>query len=272
MAAIMLAANITEQKGFKMNYEELYQEYQLLAKELKDRTAVIQKLQKSIQKEMESGDLKSFDRDIVLAKEAADRQQQILQDMKSLAEGFIRQEYFENGDFASQMLECCSESGVDVKGEFPVYEMFPYRVRFDTENQDIYVDRKKVQCMRPLSFVQGIKDGQARLMKAPFNAVSFVNELAEAYDTAVLKQNKGKDADIYLTKLYKLLAPMGRFRRDYDQQSYAFDLARLYSSDVTETKDGRRFQFGPSRNNIQAIRILDQAGQEQYLATIRFFR
>lgn len=254
-----------------MNYENLYQSYQSLAKDLKDKTSLVQRLQKSVNKEIESGDLKSFEKDIELLQEACRAQAGILEEMKALVDGFDRQAYFENGDFAEQMLAYCEDSSVDVKGEFPVYEMFPYRVRFDTENQDIYMDRKKVQCLRPLSLVQKIKTGQDKLMKASFNASTFVNELADAYDLAVLKQGKRKDADLYLTKLYKFLAPMGRFRRDYDQQSYAFDLARLYSSDVEGTRDGRRFQFVPSRNINQAIRILDKDGQEQYLATIRFF-
>jgi hypothetical protein len=64
---------------------------------------------------------------------------------------------------------------------------------------------------------------------------------------------------------------MSRFRKDYDQQSFAFDLARLYLADEITLKDGRKFQFGPSRNNKKAIRILDSLGQERYLATIRFF-
>ena len=64
---------------------------------------------------------------------------------------------------------------------------------------------------------------------------------------------------------------MSRFRKDYDQQSFAFDLARLYGSDLEAAKDGRKLQFGPSRNIGRAIRILDKEGNEQYLATIRFF-
>ena len=108
-------------------------------------------------------------------------------------------------------------------------------------------------------------------MKASFNAQAFVNELADAYDLAVLKLKKAPDADIYLTSLYKFLAPMGRFRKEYDQQSFAFDIARLYASDVETTKNGRCFQFGPSRNNNKALRILDSEGHEQFLATIRFY-
>ena len=65
---------------------------------------------------------------------------------------------------------------------------------------------------------------------------------------------------------------MSRFRKDYDQQSYAFDLARLYISGMDETKNGRKFQFGTSRKGNKSIRILDMNGQEQYLATICFYK
>lgn len=254
-----------------MNYEELYSNYQILEKEMKDKINAVQKLYKAIAKEMENGDLKSFRRDIALLETAAAEEMRILNDMKELEADFNSREYFEDGDFAAQMLAACKELDVDVKGDFPVYEMFPYKARIDAENQDLYLDRKKVQCMRPQSFAKQVKAGQDKLMKASFNALTFANELADVYDLALLKLKKRPDADIYLTSLYKYLAPMGRFRRDYDQQSYAFDLARLYASGIKETRDGRKIQFGPARDNTKAIRILDSLGQEQYLATIRFY-
>lgn len=143
-----------------------------------------------------------------------------------------------------QMLSYCEEHGVDVRGDFPVYEMFPYRVKIDAENQEIYLDRKKVPCVRPKSFVETVRKGQEKLNKASFSALTFAGELADAYDLAVLKLKKQPESDVYLTNLYKFLAPMGRFRRDYDQQSFAFDLTRLYMSDLEETRSGRHFQFG----------------------------
>lgn len=255
-----------------MNYEELYGGYQALEKELKDKINTVQKLHKAVARQMEHGDLKSFRRDIALLQTAADEEARILNDIKELEAGFDTQEYFENGEFASQMLEACGELGIDVIGSFPVYEMFPYKVKIDAENQDLYLDRKKVQCMRPKSFAGQVKAGQDKLMKASFNAFTFANELADVYDLAVLKLKKQPEADIYLANLYKYLAPMGRYRRDYDQQSYAFDLARLYTSGIREIKDGRKIQFGPSRVGNKAIRILDSEGREEYLATIRFFR
>lgn len=255
-----------------MNYENLYQNLQPQEKSVKESLASLQKLFKAILRETESGDIKSFIKDLNAMAESSAALASSLEGIKDTVKAFDAKAYFESGDFAEQMLAACQEKGVDVRGDFPVYEMFPYRVKLDTENQDVYLDRKKVQCMRPQSFVDIVRNGQEKLNKASFNAATFVNELADAYDIAVLKQNKNPEADIYLTSLYKFLAPMGRFRKDYDQQSFAFDLARLYASETEETKSGRKFQFGPSRTNNKAIRILDKDGQEQFLATIRFYK
>lgn len=254
-----------------MDYENLYQSLQPDQKSIKDSIASLQKIYKSISREMEGGDIKNLVRDLNTMKETAARLASSLESFEETVEGFDTKAYFENGEFAKQMLAACQEKGVDVRGEFPVYEMFPYRVKIDTENQDLYLDRKKVQCMRPQSFADIVQNGQEKLNRASFNALTFVNELADAYDLALLKLKKNPESDVYLTGLYKFLAPMGRFRKDYDQQSFAFDLARLYMSEVEETKSGRKFQFGPSRNNNKAIRILDKDGREQYLATIRFY-
>ena len=113
---------------------------------------------------------------------------------------------------------------------------------------------------------------QEKLNKAPFNALTFAGELSDAYELAILKLKKNPESDIYLTSLYKFLAPMSRFRKDYDQQSFAFDLARLFISGIKETKNGKKFQFGPSRNSNKCIRILNADGKEEFLATIRFYQ
>lgn len=255
-----------------MNYEELYETLQPQEKSLKDSLALMQRLFKAVMKETEGGDLKSLMRDVSAMQEACGVLKTALEDVKDTVESFDSKAYFAEGDFAEQMLSVCAQKGVDVRGEFPIYEMFPYKVKLDAENQDVYLDRKKLPCMRPLSLVNTVKAGQEKLNRVSFNAQAFVNELADAYDLAVLKLGRHDSADVYLTNLYKLLAPMSRFRKDYDQQSFAFDLARLYASGIEETKNGRKFQFGPSRKQNKAIRILDKDGKERFLATIRFFQ
>lgn len=254
-----------------MNYEDFYQDLQPQQKDVKDELAALQKLFKAVNREVEGGDIKNLAKDLEAMAQTALALSESVGAMKTAADGFDAKGYFESGEFAQQMLTACAEKGVDVRGESPVYEMFPYRVKIDTENQDLYLDRKKVQCMRPESFVDMVKAGQEKLNRASFNAATFASELSDAYDLAVLKYNRRQGDDLYLTNIYKVMAPMSRFRKDYDQQNFAFDIARLYISGTEETKSGRKLQFGPTRVGQKSIRILDKEGKEQFLATIRFY-
>lgn len=254
-----------------MDYEEIYTELVDLEKDLKDSANLITRLYKSIVKDTESGNVRSIQKSIEQLKEAGEALKERTGAVEACVNGFDSTEYFNGGSFAEQMLEECKKAEIDVIGEFPVYEMFPYKVRIDAENEEVYLDRKKLPTMRPKMVADTVKKGKEKLDKVKFNAQRFADELAEAYDLTLLKMGKRPGTDIYLTNVYKTMVPMGRFRRDYDQQSFAFDVARLYTSEEEMTKKGRRWQFGPSRKNNKAIRILDAEGNEQFLATIKFF-
>ena len=255
-----------------MDYEILYRQTQPVEKLLKDKCSALVRLQKGMSKDLAKGDLKSFAKNMALFMQAYEECGAIRNSLEQEVESFDARAYFEHGDFANQLLEMCSREEVDVVGLFPNYHMFPYKVRVDVENQDLYLDRKKISCVRPESFVQMVKSSREKLMKGSFNVNQFVNELSTAYDMALLKQgSKQNEPDMYLTTLYKFLVPMSRARKEYDQPSYAFDLARLYIAEPVVTKDGRAYQFGPSRNSGKAIRILDGNDREQFLATIRFY-
>ena len=179
-----------EERRQNVNYEELYGALAPLEKKLKDLAAGLQKSAKAIAKNTERGDLKSLAKELAACQEILKEEETIRNQIEELVEGFDAKEYFDSGDYAGQLMELCREQNVDITGSYPVFEMFPYRVRFDAENQDIYMNRKKVQYMRPLSLVRTVKDSQERLMKANFNAATFLNELAEAYDLALLKSKK----------------------------------------------------------------------------------
>ena len=164
---------------------------------------------------------------------------------------------------------------MDIKGDGNSYEIFPYRLKVDPQNAELLVNGRKAIGLRPRAVAEDMDKKRAKLMSAPFNPVLYASEMAAAYDLALLAGSKGMpcapDADVYLTTLYKFLTHMRRFRREYNDQSYALDLARLYASDSHETSDGRCLQFGPSRNNARSIRILDPLGNEQFLTTISFY-
>lgn len=259
-----------------MNYEVFYLEMQRLSTDLGDIIGNQSKAYKSLGKNMESGNLKNVGHEVLKLQNLGCDYQVSLQKMQEHLASFDPKQYLENGDFVQQMIECCQEKGVDITGHFPLYDVFPCKIKIDVENSELYLDGRKTLCLRPSGFVDAISLTREKLIGTTFNPMQFASELSWAYDATLLKQNIGKssapDTDCYLESIYKTLTPMRQFKQNYTMQNFSFDLARLYNSSIDAIKDGRKIQFGPSRNMKQAFRILDNNGNEQFLATIRFYR
>ena len=257
-----------------LGYEELYEQWQPKGKQLRDQSAALGRLCKRLAKDMELGDLKAAQRDLSALTLAADAAREAANGSADLLGGFDLTDYLAGGEYARELMGICREKGIDVKAEVAAYEIFPCKIRLDPDAREVVVDKKRLSRARPRALVSEIEAVRARLYAAPFQPAVFAEELAAAYDQVILLQTRktAPDADIYLQTLYRALTPMRRFRRDYDAQSFAFDLARLYAAEGIVLGDGRKFQFGPSRNSARAVRVLDQEGREQYLATIRFYK
>ena len=261
----------------QLNYEDFYQNILQLERGLKEKLQHTQRCFKSISKDSEKGDIRNLNKNTAEMRSLLHELGELSATLQDNLDNFDSQSYFESGAFTKQMIDYCNQYNVDIQGEASNYEIFPFKLRIDSENQDLYVNRRKVPCMRPLYFVQNIKQNIEKYFKSNFNINQFVNELANAYDLAVIVRNSGSKSpryefDVFLRDLYNYMAPTQKARRDYDMQQYAFDLSRLNSSDTEVlTRDGRGFQFGTNRTASKNIRMLDSDGREQYWATIRFF-
>ena len=257
-----------------MDYELYFTDAQACAKELKEKASAETKTVNKIQKSISNGSINALPKLISALRDATREREDALRRLEAME--FNGQEYMSNGDYAEQMLECCRQIGVDVHGSFPVYEMFPCRVAINPEGQEVIVNRKRLQCLRPSKLASDIKAELDRLAKASFNAQDFVKELATAYDLALAKASRKKpcadDAPAYLSDLYNYLTPMKRFKRDYTKNNFAYDLARLYAIDGLALEDGRAPRFDTARDSKKSIRILDRHGAEQHITTIRFVK
>ena len=257
-----------------MDYEQYLSDAQAYTKELNEKTNVQTKTVKKIGKCIADGDITSLPKLFAALREATGEREIALGRLETLTASFDGYGYMAGGDFTAQMIECCAQSGVDVQGDFPVYEMFPCRVTVNPETQDVTVDRKRLSCLRPSKLINDIKTELDRLSKVNFNTQLFAKELAAAYDLAIIRVSRKKhcadNAPVYALDLYDLLTPMKRYKKDYTKHNFAYDLARLYSEDATALDDGRILRFDTARDMKKAIRILDRYGSEQFITTIRF--
>ena len=259
-----------------MNYEELYEALQNAEKKLKETSNQSVKMYKSILKNTENGDLAELKKNLQTLGEATSVQKEAATALSELVNAFDTKKYIMDGDFTRQMLECCEEADVNVRGENGVYEMFPFKLRIvgdDDHAEEIYLNRKKLPSFRPKAVVSTIKAAQEKLNKASFNAAAFAGELADAYDTTVMKSGLRPGSNLGLIKIHKALTPMARARKEYDIQAFAYDVARLYNlgPDAWYTKTGRRFEFGTGREGSGSVRVLNAAGIETFVNTIKFF-
>ena len=259
-----------------MNYEELMTQLTPVQKALKDGAAAAGRQQKALQKNEDLGNLTEMKKTLNALNETVNTLRENLQEAEKLVSGFDTQTYFLSGDFTRQLLENCEAKGIDVQGEKGVYQMFPYKIRVVADEEhaaEVWMDRKKVNSVRPGYLAETIRAGRAKLYSANFNVQSFMNDLAEAYETARLRSDGKNTMDgttIPLTKIYKYLAPTARAKKEYDAQAFAFDLARAYEKgpEAWITKDGKRFELGTSRNG-SGYRVLSSTGVESYISTLR---
>ena len=256
------------------NYEELFAALQPAEKGLKDAANTVSKLQKNLAKATDSGSLAEAAKIAASLEEAQAELAARIGEVRAAIGGFDVARYFSEGDFTRQLLDECASRGIDVQGEKGVYEMFPYKLRVFGEGEhvgEVWLDRKKLPSVRPSYVAETVRAGQQKLYASAFKEGVFMNELADAYETCCLKNNVHIGSTQILSKIYKYMAPTARARKDYDFQAYAFDLARLFEkgSEYWVTKAGVQYQFGTSRDGKNAVRVLNSAGVEFFISTLR---
>lgn len=252
-----------------MDYESFYSEYQVREKKVKEKVAIVNKYFKAIGKDGGRGEYKNLIQDTALLQSATEALQAEISKLIEYVSCFDNEEYYQGGDFVKDFLESCKSLDIDVAGDAPVLEMFPYKVRIDASAQDVYVNKKKYSSSRPAFVASAIKQGLDKLNSANFNEVQFSSELENVYQVYLLKKDGKPGDNVSLKNIYKELFPMSRFKKEYDEQAFAFDIARLYRCvDTVQTKKGSHVVFGTGRKD--AIRVLDEYGQEVLLSTISF--
>ena len=255
-----------------MNYEIFYQNAADLKTKVEDAAKAFSAIQKNITKAVENGDIKAARTGVKALADADRTYGTAIEALAAALNGFDEKTYFSGGEFTEQLKDELKKREIDVTGEAPVLEVFPYKVKIDADNQEVSIDKKRYQSMRPSKVADTIKAGKDKLTKAAFKSGSFADELFEAYDTLILKNGKNKKSkSIYLKDVYKYFTP-ARFRKDYDEQAFAFDIARLYNMEGetgTSTK-GHYYEFGTSREGGKGYRILNSDGKELFVSTVKF--
>lgn len=261
-----------------MIYEEFLEEFKTLEKTIKDTLDKLVKCEKKVTKDIENGDIRSAEKDSASLESLTEAYLNAKSEALEKFSSFDYREYFQSGAFTEEMLSALKGKGLDVVGDYPNYEVFPTKIKLDAETQEVTLGKKKIATMRPACVATATKTLVDKLEAASFNAVSFAQDLENAYTLLIARENEKAGSrkftfGAYLTllDLYKLMVPLSRSRKDYDETAFAFDIARLYIENEKGgfvTKSGKSVAFSTGRG--KGIRILDANGNEQIFSTISF--
>ncbi|MBQ8095010.1 MAG: hypothetical protein IJ242_15770 [Clostridia bacterium] len=256
-----------------MDYEILLKQIQELTKKTKDLQDAQKKYFTAINKDSENGDLKQLAKDLAFYSDKLSSLSETNAALQELVSSFDVEAYLRDGDFTTQMLDYCQQTGVDIIGTAPNFEMFPFKVKISSADRSLTVNNKKSNCVRPRKFVDDVNKAQSKMSKSNFNADKFANELAQAYDMYLLKKGKKQGVDAPIKDIYNLLTPTSKIRSFYDVNSFAYDLSRFVEVNKRNSitlSDGRKVQIGTSHEKKVGYRILPD-GKEEYLFQIRFY-
>ena len=261
-----------------MVYAEFLEQFKALDKNLKDSINKLASLEKKIGKDVENGDIKSMEKSFALIEDLTKNYLENKEKISDYFASFDYKEYFLSGNFTQEMLLSLKKEDLNVVGEYPVFEVFPTRIKLDAENQEVVLGKKKISTMRPERFASETKALIDKLESASFNALSFAQDLENAYATCIARENEKANskkfaygAYMVLLDCYKVMVPLSRSRKDYDEVAFAFDIARLYIENEKGgflTKSGKTISFSTGRG--KGIRILDANGKEQLFSTVSF--
>lgn len=254
-----------------MEYEKLHSQLTTSVKSLEDVVKNLKKALTNIKKQSETGDFTKVSLNVDQAASLLRDGMNIIEQAQSSTKQFDVKEYFQNGDFGKELVTECKAKKMDVQIEAPNYIVFPLTLIVNNEDQTIVVNKKKLGTIRPKAIAEDIRKKRDKMFKAAFNAQAFADDLFMAYTVArAVDEKLAQVEEIYLTDLYNYMVPLARSRKEYDTQSFFFDVARLYTSGINTSKKGHSFTFGSSRNDKKTFRIRDNEGKEFTLATIKF--
>jgi hypothetical protein len=188
------------------------------------------------------------------------------------AESFNYREYLANG-FAADFEAACREAKLPLEGYFPSYFVFPFPVRVDVENPSVIINRKRVGLLRPSALVKAVEEERDRLERSPFSAGEFIGVLFSVWDRMNALQSARNKVQVRqpqkLKDVYRELVPFARWRREYPESFFGYDIQRLLLSNVTRHEDWQCV-LERGRAAANALRLVDRDGQERLISTVHF--
>ena len=182
-------------------------------------------------------------------------------------------------EYITDLESLLKKYGIPFIGEFPEYDIPPYRLSISKENMEarLFFGRKseKITSMNPENISNWINIKYKKITGKKFDINVFMKELFDAYQYINKITFRNKDTiwgkAIKLTEIYGLLTLKRSTKQEYPAQVYQFELG-LLKENLNLSFNDYRFEFGFARDINKAIAIIDSSGKVNYVSSLTIYK
>jgi len=183
--------------------------------------------------------------------------------------------------YSRSLEEALRGVGLPLEGEFPDYDLSPFRLEVDIESEVVWLRCgrrvQKTTALAPAAVAQWVHKRYTRMVARRFNSQAFFKDLLSAYRIAnrlAYSKRKGQEQwgrPVPLQQLYDFLTLRRDSRRDYPKEHFVYDLARLREAGLTFGQ--YNLEFGFSRDQGRAFVLRDvTTGREDRFSSLTIYR
>jgi hypothetical protein len=182
-------------------------------------------------------------------------------------------------DYATGLENEMRTAGIRFSGEFPVYDLPPFRLTVSLEDFEakLALGRKSERTadLNPQQLAKWVGVRYKKVLSRKFNAMAFLKDLLEAYRVSNRLNYRGKEITwgcaVPIMDLYEIMTLKQTARQDYPKQFFVFDLGLLKESSMLELNEFR-FELGFARNQARAIVVVDSSGRESRISSLTVYK
>lgn len=186
-----------------------------------------------------------------------------------------KRDYLNSNTYAEMLEKSLKATGIPLNGEFPRYELIPFKLMIDTEQGFIRLSigrkNQKTTVFAPSAVATWVAAKYKALMERKFDSKRFCKELLEAYKIG--NKIAYGNAEILwgravpLSLIYELLTVRRSARLEYPKEIFSYELGQL-KEQVEIKYQNYKFDFGFARQQSNSLLITDSQGRESRLSSL----
>jgi len=188
-----------------------------------------------------------------------------------------KSQFIDTVAYKEQLERSLQAAGLPIKGEYPRYELPPFKLEIDIKGRRIRLifgrRAETTSSFLPEVVVRWVGARYKRVVESPFDAERFGSDLLAAYEVANRLTYRTEKVlwgrAVSLMELYSLLTLRHGTRKEYSKNVFTYDLTRLRQGPLLF--DGRRYEFGYSREVGRTLLLRDQSGREERLSSLTIY-